>query len=301
MVRAKLQAYHPDCCPNAYAPPNASLAKMTYADLLAHAHSLNIDTSDAAILICHRLAITRANLIAFSERYVDAALANQIQHDLHERARGVPVAYLTGVQEFYGLALSVNPAVLIPRGDTETLVDTALAVFDRTEIVQALDLGTGSGAIAFALKSQRPHWQITAVDRSESALAVARKNAQALKLDVEFLSGDWFAPVKGSYRLIVANPPYIAADDPHLNQGDLRFEPSCALAANAQGMADLVNIIDNSARFLRNKGWLMLEHGYLQGPDVAAHLAHAGYDNINTIKDLGGNDRVSVGRLEAAT
>ena len=252
-------------------------------------------------MICHRLAISRANLIAFSERYVDAALVNQIQHDLRERARGVPVAYLTGVQEFYGLALAVNPAVLIPRSDTETLVDAALAAFDRTEIVNALDLGTGSGAIALALKSQRPHWQITAVDRSELALAVARKNARALKLEVEFLSGDWLAPVTASYRLIVANPPYIALDDPHLKQGDLRFEPRGALAANAQGMADLVHIINNSARFLSNKGWLMLEHGYLQAPDVRAHLAHTGYDNINTIKDLGGNDRVSVGRLDAPT
>ncbi len=281
--------------------PITTAAPITYADLLEYARGLNIEANDAAILICHRLAISRANLIAFGERHVNAALANQTQHDLHERARGVPVAYLCGVQEFYGLALAVNSAVLIPRGDTETLVDAALAAFDNHEIVHALDLGTGSGAIALALKSQRPHWQMTAVDCSESALAVARKNAQALKLEVEFLCGDWFAPVTGSYRLIVANPPYIAPDDPHLNLGDLRFEPSGALAANAQGMADLVHIINNSARFLSNKGWLMLEHGYLQGPDVRAHLAHVGYDNIKTIKDLGGNDRVSVARLDAST
>lgn len=277
--------------------PIANPAHLSYADLLEHARALNIDAADAAILISHRLGISRANLIAFGERQVDADLAFQIQHDLAERARGVPVAYLCGVQEFYGLALSVDPAVLIPRGDTETLVDTALVAFDRAEVVHALDLGTGSGAIALALKSQRPDWHLTAVDRSESALNVARKNAAALKLDVEFLSGSWFAPVTGKFELILANPPYIANDDPHLSQGDLRFEPTGALAADAQGMADLVHIIDNSTRFLRTNGWLMLEHGHLQGPAVQLHLAQAGYANINTIKDLGDNDRVSVGRL----
>ena len=275
--------------------------QVRYADLLAQARTLKIDASDAAILICHRLGISRANLIAFAERPVAEKLAAEIQADLAARARGVPVAYLCGVQEFYGLSLSVSPAVLIPRGDTETLVDTALAAFDHTEIVHALDLGTGSGAIALALKSQRPHWQVTAVDRSEAALATALKNAETHNLDVKFLVGDWFAPVQETFQLILANPPYIAYDDPHLRQGDLRFEPSGALAADAQGLADLVHIIDNSARFLGLGGWLMLEHGHLQGPEVRAHLALAGYINVNTIKDLGDNDRVSVGRLHGRT
>lgn len=275
--------------------------QVRYGDLLAQARALKIDASDAAILICHRLGISRANLIAFAERPVAEKLAAEIQADLAARARGVPVAYLCGEQEFYGLTLSVNPAVLIPRGDTETLIDTALAAFDQTQIVDALDLGTGSGAIALALKSQRPHWQMTAVDRSAAALTVARKNAEALKLDIKFLAGDWLTPVRERFQLILANPPYIAHDDPHLNQGDLRFEPNCALAANAQGLADLVHIIDNSARFLHINGWLMLEHGYLQGPAVRLHLAWAGYLNINTIKDLGGNDRVSVGRWPGRT
>ena len=271
-------------------------ALKTYADLLTHARTLKIAANEAAILICHRLGISRASLIAFAERTVNAELAAEIQHDLAARARGVPVAYLCGVQEFYGLALSVSPAVLIPRGDTETLVDSALAAFNRTEIVHALDLGTGSGAIALALKSQRPHWHITAIDRSEAALVMARKNAVALKLEVKFLAGNWFAPVTESYQLILSNPPYIAPDDPHLNEGDLRFEPTCALAADAQGMADLVHIIDNSARFLHSNGWLMLEHGHLQGPAINAHLRQTGYVNTNTIKDLGDNDRVSVGQ-----
>ena len=281
--------------------PETSDLKTRYADLLAHARALKIDASDAAILICHRLGISRANLIAFAERPVAAEVAEEIHADLAARARGVPVAYLCGEQEFYGLRLSVSPAVLIPRGDTETLVDTALAAFDQTQIVDALDLGTGSGAISLAIKSQRPHWQITAVDRSAAALTVARKNAEALQLDIKFLAGDWFTPVSQRFQLILANPPYIAHDDPHLNLGDLRFEPHCALAANAQGLADLVHIIDNSARFLRINGWLMLEHGYLQGPAVSAHMAQAGYVNINIIKDLGGNDRVSVGRWPGRT
>ncbi len=281
--------------------PSACPAEVPYADLLAQARALKIDAADAAILICHRLGISRTNLMAYPERTVTEALAAEIQVDFAARARGVPVAYLRGVQEFYGLTLTVSPAVLIPRGDTETLVDTALAAFEHTEVVHALDLGTGSGAIALALQSQRPHWQITAVDRSEAALLIARKNAEALKLDVKFLTGSWFAPVTGSYQLILANPPYVAHDDPHLNQGDLRFEPSSALAANNQGMADLDHIIENSARFLQRDGWLMLEHGYLQGPAVAAHLAQASYVNISTISDLGGNDRVSIGRWPGRT
>ena len=270
--------------------------KLSYSDLLAQARALNIEPADAAILMCHRLKISRASLMAYPERTVTAACVAQIQADFAARTRGVPVAYLCGVQEFYGLTLAVSPAVLIPRGDTETLVDKALAAFDRIEVVHALDLGTGSGAIALALKSERPHWQITAVDRSEAALAIARQNAAALQLDVQFLAGDWFAPVTGTYQLIVANPPYIEHGDPHLNQGDLRFEPNGALAADDQGMADLRHIIDHAAAFLRLNGWLMLEHGYLQGLAVNAHLAQAGYENISIIKDLGGNDRVSVGR-----
>ncbi len=276
--------------------PETSEVKTSYANLVTQARALKIADADAAILMCHRLKISRASLIAFSERTVSATLAAEIQADFIARVRGVPVAYLCGVQEFYGLTLAVGPAVLIPRGDTETLVDIALAAFDRTEIVHALDLGTGSGAIALALKSERPHWQITGMDRSEAALVIARKNAETLNLDVNFLTGDWLAPVTGRYHLIVANPPYIAHGDPHLSQGDLRFEPSVALAADAHGLADLVHIIDNSMRFLRQNGWLMLEHGHTQGPTVNAHLAHAGYVNISTIKDLGANERVSVGR-----
>ena len=281
--------------------PRSNEFDTSYSALLAQARALNIDAADAAILICHRLGISRANLIAFAERTVTAALSAEIQADFAARACGVPVAYLCGVQEFYGLTLAVGPDVLIPRADTETLVDTALAAFDCVQVVHALDLGTGSGAIALALKSERPHWQITAVDRSEAALAIARKNAEALKLHVKFLAGDWLGPVSGTFQLIVANPPYIARDDPHLNQGDLRFEPNGALTAKNQGMADLVHIIDNSARFLGTKSWLMLEHGHLQGPAVNAHLAHAGYDNISTIKDLGGNDRVSLGQWRGRT
>ncbi len=278
------------------AKPEINAAITTYGDLLAHARALEIDAADAAILICHRLGISRAHLIAFAERSVSAARAAEIHTDFSARARGVPVAYLCGVQEFYGLALAVSPAVLIPRSDTETLVDTALAAFSRNDVINALDLGTGSGAIALALKSERPDWQITAVDRSDAALAIARENASNLKLDVKFLTGDWFAPVQGNFELIVANPPYIAYGDPHLTQGDLRFEPNAALAADAQGLADLVHIINNAKRFLHHAGWLMLEHGHLQGPAVNAYLAQAGYVKIRTIKDLGDNDRVSIGQ-----
>jgi release factor glutamine methyltransferase len=269
----------------------------TYADALAFARGLKIDAPDAAILISTRLNISRAALFAFGERGIDAIVADQIGADLTARATGVPVAYLCGVQEFYGLKLRVNPAVLIPRSDTETLVDTALAAFPRAQPVRVLDLGTGSGAIALALKSMRPNWQISATDLSSAALAVARDNAAALGLHVEFLRGSWFAPVCGVFDLIVSNPPYIEAADVHLRAGDLRFEPLSALAAGADGLADLRLIIRHAADFLAPNGWLMLEHGYAQGDLVQALIKQVGYVNVRSIKDLGDNDRVSIGQI----
>ncbi len=272
----------------------------TYADALKFARALKIDAADAAILLSHRLKISRATLFAFAERRIDAEIADAIGNDLTGRARGVPVAYLCGVQEFYSLALRVNPAVLIPRSDTETLVEAALAAFTPEQKVRALDLGTGSGAIALALKSTRPNWQVIASDASSAALAVAIDNAAKLNLNIEFLSGSWFTPVRGRFDLIVSNPPYIATADPHLSLGDLRFEPPSALAAGPDGLADLREIIQQALDFLVPNGWLMLEHGYAQGALVQALLARSGYLNIRTIKDLGGNDRVSMGRLASS-
>jgi release factor glutamine methyltransferase len=274
--------------------PAASLQR--YADAQAFAKTLALDASDAAILICAQLHISRASLFAFGERTLSAAQAQAIVSVLQARAQGVPVAYLLGYQEFYGLRLQVNPDVLIPRADTETLVDAALAAYAIDANIHVLDLGTGSGAIALALKQQRPNWQLSASDASEKALIVARENARTLGLDVEFVLGDWLAPHHGHWDLIVANPPYIDPLDPHLSQGDLRFEPSSALVADQCGLADLAKISQAAAEVLRPGAWLMLEHGFAQAPSVQAILSQNNYQNIRTINDLGANPRVSVGQ-----
>jgi release factor glutamine methyltransferase len=274
--------------------PSASLR--SYAEAQAFAKTLALDASDAAILICAQLQISRASLFAFGERVLSTAQAKAIVSTLQARAEGVPVAYLLGYQEFYGLRLKVNADVLIPRADTETLVDTALAAFASDAHIHVLDLGTGSGAIALALKQQRPKWRVSASDASAKALLVARENARVLGLDVEFLLGDWLTPHQGSWDLIVANPPYIDASDPHLSQGDLRFEPSSALVAAGCGLADLAKICQGAALVLRPGAWLMLEHGFAQAPSVQAILSQNNYQNIRTIKDLAANPRVSVGQ-----
>ena len=270
-----------------------------YGAALRLASELQIDPSDAQILISALLGCSRATLLAFSERTIDVAQAELITQALQRRRDGEPVAYLIQRQEFYGLALAVSPACLIPRADTETLVEKALTLFPDRPDFRVLDLGTGSGAIALALKSQRPRWQVHASDRSAEALVVATGNAYRLDLRVQFLLGDWFAAAAGQapFDLIVSNPPYIADSDPHLTQGDLRFEPMQALSAGVDGLSDLRTLIQQAPQFLRPGGCLMLEHGYQQAVAVQQMLQTAGFQAVNSIKDLGENWRVSYGFL----
>lgn len=217
---------------------------------------------------------------------------------LTRRLEGVPIAYLTGTREFYGRPFRVTPDVLIPRPDTELLVELALARMPPDRAMDVLDLGTGSGCIAITLALERPLAHVTAVDRSAAALAIAERNADILNAHVEFLTSDWFATLAGRrFDLIVGNPPYIAAADPHLTRGDVRFEPLTALAAGRDGLADLRQLTAAARNHLRPGGILLLEHGYDQADTLRALLRESGIPRPQSWPDLAGIPRVSGGEL----
>jgi len=252
---------------------------------------------EAALLLRHVLGVPDAWLIAHAGDSIDPVHAAAFQALVERRARGEPVAYLTGTRGFHALELQVTPDVLIPRPETELLVDCALQRIPEDAEWAVADLGTGSGAIALAIAWARPRAKVVATDASGAALAVARANADRLALrNVEFAQGDWCAALGGArFDLIVSNPPYIAEGDPHLHEGDLRFEPATALASGSDGL-DAIRIIVRDARAqLRDGGWLLFEHGFDQGPAVRGLLAMHGYAEVFTERDLEGRERVSGG------
>jgi release factor glutamine methyltransferase len=252
---------------------------------------------EAEILIAHALAWPRARLFAHGDDCLNAEQATRCQTLLVARQHGQPIAYLLGEREFYSLRLRVTPAVLIPRHETEMLVDWALAVCpDRARGYRLLDLGTGSGAIALALASARPLAEVWAVDASAAALVIAADNAQRLAIgNVQFCLSDWFSalPSAPPFDLIAANPPYVAAADPHLDQGDLRFEPAQALTPGGDGLSAIRAITASATAFLRPGGHLLLEHGHDQGAAVRELLRVADYAGIDTRRDAGGHERVT--------
>ncbi|XYJ10692.1 peptide chain release factor N(5)-glutamine methyltransferase [Telluria sp. B2] len=258
--------------------------------------SLPLDPLENRILLCHALGISRVGLITQSERELSADEAERLAGLVQRRLDGEPIAYIVGQREFFGLPFQVGPAVLIPRPDTELIVELALErLAPRARL---LDMGTGSGAIAVAVAHTRPDAQVTALDVSEDALAVARANAGANGARVRFLRSDWFAALGDEevFDVVASNPPYIASGDEHLAQGDLRFEPVDALTDHADGLSDLRTIIASAARHLAPGGWLLLEHGYDQAAAVRALLAEAGYLEAQSWRDLAGIERVSGGR-----
>lgn len=239
---------------------------------------------------------------AWLRAYADLPLGTQEQQLLEafvlRRLKGEPVAYITGERGFWSLDLQVNGATLIPRPDTELLVEWTLELIPAQVALRVLDLGTGSGAIALAVKKERPLCRVTAVDVSSAALEVASNNAHRLSLDVEFRKSDWFSVLTGQcFDMLLSNPPYIAPDDPHLERGDLRFEPRSALAAGEAGLADLRRIATAAPQHLVAGGWLLLEHGHEQGAAVRALLTQQGFACVETRRDLGGQERVTGGRL----
>jgi release factor glutamine methyltransferase len=257
---------------------------------------------DAEVLLAHVLQQARSGLLADGERAIAAGDAERYRALLARRLAGEPVAYLTGEREFWSLSLTVSPAVLIPRPETELVVERTLALLsgmpEAAAPVRALDLGTGSGAIALALAAARSHWSITASDRSAAALQVARDNAQRLGLGrIEFVLGDWLLPLmQRRFDVICCNPPYIAADDASLQA--LRFEPHAALTPGASGLEALRHLIAHAPAQLERGAWLVLEHGSTQAREVAAALVAAGYARVRCHRDLAGHDRVTEARWE---
>lgn len=251
---------------------------------------------DAEVLLCHVLGVDRTWLYTWGDREADAEAEARFEALVAEREAGQPVAHLTGEREFWGLRLATSPATLIPRPDTETLVEAALAVAGETG--RLLDLGTGTGAVALAFASERSGWSVTGVDLRAEAVALAADNAARLAIaNARFFVSDWFTSLGDErFELIVSNPPYIAAEDPHLARGDVRFEPRSALVAADEGLADLRHLVAEARRHLAPGGRLMLEHGAGQGAAVREALAAAGYGEVQSRRDLGGHERVSLGR-----
>lgn len=256
------------------------------------------ERAEAEILLGHVVGKPRSWLFAHAGDTLEDALVARFEALLGRRLQGEPVAYLTGRRGFWTLELEVTPATLIPRPETELLVELALARLPADGRPRVLDLGTGSGAIALALARECPHAQLTATDASAAALAVARRNAASHQLrNVGFVHGDWFAPLAGErFAMIVSNPPYIAAGGVHLAQGDLRFEPASALASGSDGLDDIRRIVAGAQAHLVPGGWLLLEHGWDQGAPARRLLEAAGYREVFTARDLAGHERVSGAR-----
>ncbi|MGF1719759.1 peptide chain release factor N(5)-glutamine methyltransferase [Vibrio kyushuensis] len=253
---------------------------------------------DAAVLLCHSLNKPRSFLFTWPDKVLSKQDLSNFHLLMERRLSGEPIAYIVGEREFWSLPLKVSPTTLIPRPDTERLVELAL---DKSaeQSGAILDLGTGTGAIALALASEMPTRRVVGIDLMQDAQALATDNAKSLGItNAQFLSGSWFAPLEDGtkFALIVSNPPYIDETDPHLSQGDVRFEPMSALVAKENGFADIRYISEHAIQFLEHDGWLMFEHGFEQGADVREILTVLGYQHVVTEKDYGNNDRVTLGQ-----
>ncbi|MFN5099679.1 MAG: peptide chain release factor N(5)-glutamine methyltransferase [Burkholderiaceae bacterium] len=255
-----------------------------------------IDPLEAQVLLAHALKCTRVQLVIRSKDELSPQQVTDVSALFMRRMQGEPIAYLTGEREFHGLRFEITPDVLIPRHETELLVELGMAKLPKGGSV--LDLGTGSGAIAVSLAHARRDAQVTASDISPDALSLARRNAAAHAVALQFVQSNWFEQIEGKFDLVISNPPYIAASDPHLMQGDLRFEPRAALTDEANGMMHISTIVDGAVRHLKPGGWLLLEHGYDQSAAVRALLQKSGWQQVQSWKDLAGIERVSGAVLE---
>ncbi|MCK5870929.1 protein-(glutamine-N5) methyltransferase, release factor-specific [Methylococcaceae bacterium CS1] len=276
--------------------------------VLTSSASTLMGTSDSAdldveVLLCHVLKKNRSYLRTWPERELNKTQLDQFNRLLEQRQQGQPIAYITGNREFWSRDFYVDSNVLIPRPDTETLIELCLELIQHKPNARLVDLGTGSGIIAITLAAEFPQLDVTAVDNSATALKIAQKNAQLNQTtDIHFLQSNWFDQLADeSFDFIVSNPPYIAPDDPHLDQGDVYFEPESALIAEQQGLADIMHISKHSQHYLNKGGYLILEHGYNQKQSVHDILQQHQYQNIHCLHDLSGQPRISYAQCSAPT
>ncbi|QCU89500.1 peptide chain release factor N(5)-glutamine methyltransferase [Thiomicrorhabdus sediminis] len=281
-----------------------SESNITIAELLHSASQrlsqAGVDDSpklDAELLLCHILDKPRSFIFTWPEKLIEADQLKQFEALLQQRMQHQPIAYLLGYKEFWGLPLKVSPSTLIPRADTEILVETALSLLPTpsAESIKLLDMGTGTGAIALAIKMERPDIQVSALDFQAEAVQLAMTNAKQLDLPIEVLQSDWFSALRAQrFDMIVSNPPYIEDNDQHLKQGDVQFEPLSALTSGQSGLEDIAWIINQSRDYLKSGAWLLLEHGYNQAESVAQLFSQYGFKNYRLIKDLADNPRISL-------
>ena len=273
---------------------------MTIEQALGYARQVlnNEDASvDANVLLAYVLQCNQTHLLTWPEKQLTVEQQQQFEQAVEQRKNGKPVAYITGQRGFWSLDLQVNEATLIPRPDTECLVELALDKIQANQTI--VDIGTGTGAIALALAAEQPSTSLFACDFSAAALVVAQQNAKLNNIDnVQFLHTDWLTSfAENSIDMVVSNPPYIEADDPHLQQGDVRFEPLTALASGEDGLDDIRQIVKQASYCLKPQGWLLIEHGYHQSEQVQELFAQAGFVEVTAHQDFGGNDRVVQGQL----
>ncbi len=279
------------------------MAKTNTLDALLRSAKNSLSTKhesaavDAEILLCHVIGKNRSFIHTWPEHTLSQQQQDHYQKIIEQRLSGQPVAYLIGTRDFWSLELNVCSDVLIPRPDTERLVELALEKIPANARWKVADLGTGSGAIALAIASERSDCRLYAVDRSARALKIAQSNTRKLQINsIEFIEGHWFEPLTGKqFDIIVSNPPYISEQDIHLKQGDVRFEPASALVSGKDGLDDIRMIISSAPFFLKQGGWLLLEHGYDQAGSVRNLLTLENYDQVTTYQDLAGNNRVTLG------
>lgn len=274
---------------------------MTYLEWLKQASQQLVGSEspkrDAEIILSFVTQKTRTFLMAFSETTLTPEEVEKLDRNLERRKNGEPIAYITGEKEFWSLSFAVSPVTLIPRPDTEKLVELALEHLPK-EPCEILDLGTGTGAVAIAMATERPDCLFTAIDYNVEAVKLAQSNADKIGVDnIYFLQGNWFKPVKNrKFSMIVSNPPYIDSADPHLMMGDVRFEPFSALVADEEGLSDIKHIVQHSIKHLKQYGWLLIEHGWKQAEAVQTIFKQQGFQLVQTYTDYSGNDRVTLGR-----
>ncbi len=275
---------------------------MQIVDAVKHAQKQLVESDsarlDAEILLCSVLKCERTHLYTHPEQALSKVEINSFNELIVLRTEGHPIAHLIQKKEFWSLELKVTADTLIPRPETEVLVETALSFVPADTELNILDLGTGSGAIAIAIASERPTAKISATDTSEKALIIAKQNADSHKIEnIEFKKANWFDKESHRYDIIVSNPPYMHDNDPHLMQGDVRFEPLSALASGNDGLDNLRTIIYESKKYLNNQAWLLVEHGYNQGEQVKLLFIENNFTSVSTIKDYDENDRVTIGQF----